>query len=173
MYMLQLIRIIRKYVYFLKISDNVHTDWFTQEIKLYNYIAWNFKGCIFKLCVLVHMHFRVYVYHNCSRTVHYFVIINHALYTKICLISPKCYGHEIKETRRLNHSFRTALHLSLHSITGLFHVCFEIQIKLRIIGWNRNRLSGNEAVRFEVHKELWIIGWNRTRRSENVTVQRK
>ena len=41
---------------------------------------------IFMLCILVHMHFCVYAYRNCSRAMDYFRIIKHAKYLKICLI---------------------------------------------------------------------------------------
>ena len=37
---------------------------------------------------LDYLHFRVYVYRNCSKVVNYLIIIKHVLYLKICLISP-------------------------------------------------------------------------------------
>ena len=43
---------------------------------------------IYVMYVSLYMHFRVLVYHNCSRAVNYFIIIKHDYYIiKICLIS--------------------------------------------------------------------------------------
>ena len=39
--------------------------------------------------MLLHMHFRVYVYRDCSKAINYAVLIQHAYCIEICLISPE------------------------------------------------------------------------------------
>ena len=57
-----------------------------QNIDMYSYTIrsiaeesnWSTYLCIFMLCMLVPMHFRVSVYRTCSRAINYFIIIKYA-----------------------------------------------------------------------------------------------